>query len=417
MSGSKSFTLNVSSKVAVATALGAGVVVGAGLAYVINRVNEHTHLTQQISSLHETILQVRRDLASLETGLTQKDFNFDKDGLTQEDVLEEVSATRSSPFRKKTVSFSSTTSGSYKTAREYDSDNRATDTDYFSPDEDDDEFFDLSPEDGSMPISYGDSYASPTDIERISPVSQEYDEDFQHFLHKIDQLLDGGIEDQSEAYTMLKNKEHENSRNTEYLWRLAKATRNMAVIQEKLGVKEEKEQLINEAFEYAASALQFCQDSADVHKWYAILAGARGEYMGMKDRIESGNVFKEHIDKALQINPKDSTLHHLLGRFCFEVSQLTWIERKVAKTIFGNVPSSTFSEALHHFMAAEELRPTGWKENRLFIAKCNIQLGNFSVASTWLKQAADSPFITPEDEIVQKEVLELQEKCSSYPEF
>lgn len=60
-----------------------------------------------------------------------------------------------------------------------------------------------------MPISYGDSYASPTDIERISPVSQEYDEDFQHFLHKIDQLLDGGIEDQSEAYTMLKNKEHE----------------------------------------------------------------------------------------------------------------------------------------------------------------------------------------------------------------
>lgn len=47
-------------------------------------------------------------------------------------------------------------------------------------------------------------------------------------------------------------------------------------------------------------------------------------------------------------------------------------------------------------MAAEELRPTGWKENRLFIAKCNIQLGNFSVASTWLKQAADSPFITPE---------------------
>lgn len=51
-----------------ATALGAGVVVGAGLAYVISRVNEHTHLTQQISSLHETILQVRRDLASLETG-------------------------------------------------------------------------------------------------------------------------------------------------------------------------------------------------------------------------------------------------------------------------------------------------------------------------------------------------------------
>lgn len=47
-------------------------------------------------------------------------------------------------------------------------------------------------------------------------------------------------------------------------------------------------------------------------------------------------------------------------------------------------------------MAAEELRPTDWKENRLFIAKCNIQLGNFSVASTWLRQAADVPIITPD---------------------
>lgn len=60
-----------------------------------------------------------------------------------------------------------------------------------------------------MLISYGDSsYAPPSDIERISPVSLD-DEDFQLFLHKIDQLLDGGSEDQSEAYTMLKNKEHE----------------------------------------------------------------------------------------------------------------------------------------------------------------------------------------------------------------
>ncbi|XP_042890883.1 regulator of microtubule dynamics protein 1-like [Penaeus japonicus] len=417
MSGSKAITLNVSSKVVVATALGAGVVVGAGLAYVISRVNEHTHLTQQISSLHETILQVRRDLASLETGLTQKDFNFDKDGLTQDDVLEEVSATRSSPYRKKTVSFSSTTSGSYKTAREYDSDNRATDTDYFSPDEDDDEFFDLSPEDGSVLITYGDSFASPTDIERISPVSQEEDEDFLLFLHKVDQLLEGTTEDQSEVYTMMKSKEYKYSKNAEFLWRLAKATRNMATIQEKLGVLEEKERLINEAFEYAKYALQLHEDSADVHKWYGILAGARGEYMGVKDRIESGNVFKEHIDKALQINPKDSTLHHLLGRFCFEVSQLSWIERKVAKTIFGNVPTSSFSEALQHFMAAEELRPTDWKENRLFIAKCNIQLGNFSVASTWLRQAADVPIITPDDEIVHKEVLELHGKYSSYLEF
>lgn len=60
----------------------------------------------------------------------------------------------------------------------------------------------------SVLITYGDSFASPTDIERISPVSQEEDEDFLLFLHKVDQLLEGTTEDQSEVYTMMKSKEY-----------------------------------------------------------------------------------------------------------------------------------------------------------------------------------------------------------------
>ncbi|KAK8720770.1 hypothetical protein OTU49_013117 [Cherax quadricarinatus] len=64
MSGHKSFTLSVNSKVA-------GVVVGAGTAYLLTRISEHTRLTQQISSLHATILEVK-DIASLETGDMRK---------------------------------------------------------------------------------------------------------------------------------------------------------------------------------------------------------------------------------------------------------------------------------------------------------------------------------------------------------
>ncbi|XP_069936164.1 uncharacterized protein [Cherax quadricarinatus] len=129
MSGHKSFTLSVNSKVA-------GVVVGAGTAYLLTRISEHTRLTQQISSLHATILEVK-DIASLET-------EFDKAyGYTEY-------PSSHSEFRKKTVSFSSTTTtGSYKTAQYETDSSRATDTDYYSPDEEEEgEFFDLSPENG-----------------------------------------------------------------------------------------------------------------------------------------------------------------------------------------------------------------------------------------------------------------------------
>ncbi|XP_042238885.1 regulator of microtubule dynamics protein 1-like isoform X2 [Homarus americanus] len=399
MSGGKTITLNVSSKVAVAAALGAGVVVGAGTAYLLTRLNEHTRLTQQISSLHATILEVKKDIASLET-------DFDRAyGRT------EFSSPRASAFRKKTVSFSSTTtSGSYKTAPEYDTDSsKANDTDYFSPDEDDDEFFDLSPEEEEGVNSYGEN--GKIESGQLSSLLDEEDHLYQLFK-QVDQVIDGTGDEQTQAYNLLKNEENEYADNPEFLWRVAKATRNMAAIQEKLGNEKDKETLICDAFGYAAKALDLDKENAEIHKWYAILAGARGEFLGIRERVKSGTIFKKHIDRALQLKAKDSTLHHLLGRFCYEVSQLSWLEKRAATALFGEVPSSTYEEALHHFTAAEMLRPSGWKENRLFVAKCHIQLNNYSTAASWLERAAVAPIITPDDEIVQKEVLELQDKYS-----
>ncbi|KAK7076822.1 Regulator of Microtubule Dynamics, partial [Halocaridina rubra] len=324
----------------------------------------------------------------------------------------------SSSFRKKNVSFcSTTTTGSYHTARDYDTDSsRANDTDYFSPDEDDDEFFDLSPDDGLEVISFGDRIVSSPERKRPSPLSPEEEELYEVF-QQVDHLNDGTGEEQTKAYNLLKTEEPQYSENAELLWRLAKATRNMAAIQEKLGNNKEKETLIFEAYDFAEKALSFNKDHAEIHKWYAILAGARGEFLGIRERVQSGNVFKKHIDHALELNPRDSTLHHLLGRFCYEVSQLSWLERQAAATLFGEVPSSSFEEALDHFQAAEKLRPKGWKENRLFIAKCNIQLGDYRSAALWLQQAFDAPIVTPDDETVQKEVWELQVRYSSYADL
>ena len=80
-------------------------------------------------------------------------------GHWQVDKNNEKFKSNSSSERKKSVSFCSNTStGTYKTAKDgYSSDSSATksnyDTDYFSPDEDD-EFFDLSPSDDDRFLYY-----------------------------------------------------------------------------------------------------------------------------------------------------------------------------------------------------------------------------------------------------------------------
>ncbi|CAG7734690.1 unnamed protein product [Allacma fusca] len=160
---------------------------------------------------------------------------------------------------------------------------------------------------------------------------------------------------------------------------------------------------------YAQRALELNEDSADAHKWLAISTGSRGEFLKINEKIQNGYLFKEHIDRAVQINPADASLYHLLGRFCFEVSQLSWVERRVASTLFSEPPSSTVEEALQHFLSAEN-KGKPFIENRLFISKCYISLSDYPKAAHWLTLASQLSAMTSNDEKAQVEVLELLPK-------
>ena len=75
------------------------------------------------------------------------------------------------------------------------------------------------------------------------------------------------------------------------------------------------------AIAYAEKALAK-KPSAEAHKWYGVSVGARSEFGSVQEKIQDGFTFKEHIDKAVKMNPKDPVLHHLLGRFNYEVSDV-----------------------------------------------------------------------------------------------
>ena len=48
------------------------------------------------------------------------------------------------------------------------------------------------------------------------------------------------------------------------------------------------------------------------------------------------------------------------------------------------------------FTQAEKLKPEGWKENRLFLAKCYIGLGDYPTAVAWLDRADAIPMAMPD---------------------
>merc|ERR1712013_723158 len=92
----------------------------------------------------------------------------------------------------------------------------------------------------------------------------------------------------------------------------------------------------------------------------------------------------------------------------------SWIERKMATTLFASPPSASLPEAIDHFLQAERLKPDGWKENRLFIAKCHIGLGDYNQAVIWLDKADSIPLASQDDKVSQQEVDELLVKYEKY---
>jgi len=404
--------LSTRQKAALAVALGTGVVLGAGGIIVYQRLSENVSLSvtgrdfsNELTTLSQSIDQLRKDIENLRgcgvkggpggdtpvlKSALKKYSNYtsnqlDPTAATSQEQQQASSCLELPPLmtmRQRSLSQSSSFT------------NGSSSTEYFSA------------------IS-SDEEAAQQDI--IQNMSFEEEENI-GILNQVDELMEGREAQQQEALRLLHTHSQELGESPAYLWRLCKAQYLLAMLAGQADDFERKKNLVLAAIKSGEAALRLDESNSEAHKWYAIALGSRGEFGGVREKILDGFEFKKHIDKAAELNPRDYVTHHLLGRFCYEVSQLSWLERKMAATLFAEPPTATYDEAVQHFLSAEQMKPGGWKENRLFIAKCHIGLGAVVQAVEWLEKADSIP-LAPEsyreginDRISQDEISKLLTK-------
>ncbi|KAM8920727.1 regulator of microtubule dynamics protein 3 [Pelodytes ibericus] len=230
------------------------------------------------------------------------------------------------------------------------------------------------------------------------------DEELLQLLQKSDQFSCGDFEQKKEGFQLLHSNKSMYGEHQDFLWRLARSYSEMCETTEDI---QEKKTYAFDGKEEAESALQKGDQSAECHKWFAILCGQLSEHEGIQKRIQLGYLFKEHIERAISLKSDDPKCYYLLGRWCYEVSNLGWLERKAASALYETPPSSTIHEALQNFLKAEELMPGFSKALRIYIAKCYKELGNISTAAHWLKCAAELPTTTKEDQELASSMEEI----------
>uniref|UniRef100_A0A2K6QMG2 Regulator of microtubule dynamics protein 2 n=1 Tax=Rhinopithecus roxellana TaxID=61622 RepID=A0A2K6QMG2_RHIRO len=211
-------------------------------------------------------------------------------------------------------------------------------------------------------------------------------------LQKVDHLRmsESG---KSESFELLCDHKEKFRDEIEFMWRFARAYGDMYELSTNT---QEKKHYANIGRTLSERAINRAPMNGHCHLWYAVLCGYVSEFEGLQNKINYGHLFKEHLDIAIKLLPEEPFLYYLRGRYCYTVSKLSWIEKKMAATLFGKIPSSTVQEALHNFLKAEELCPGYSNPNYMYLAKCYADLEENQNALKFCNLALLLPTVTKE---------------------
>ena len=192
----------------------------------------------------------------------------------------------------------------------------------------------------------------------------------------------------------------------EILWRLAQVHFDIA---DQTEDEEVHKAHFYPGFEAAKKAIAIDPNSARANHWYATLIGKIGMLEGTKQKIINSYEVEEFGLKAIELDPSYDGSLHLLGRWHYELADLSWVERTVAKIVYETPPKASFEESVEFYKKAIEAKPDEVR-HYLWIGKALIKLKDKDEAKRYLLTATE---MTPQDDadrLMQKEAAELLKK-------
>ncbi len=160
------------------------------------------------------------------------------------------------------------------------------------------------------------------------------------------------------------------------------------------------------AITYAKIALKHHPESDEAHVAMAIAAGRTALTKSGKEKISTVKDIRQHAEKAIQINPNNFKAWHILGKWNYEVSNLSVIEKAATKVFYGGLPNASFKASVAAYEKAKALKP-GFVLNYLELAKAYKKNGEKQKAIESLKTAISLPVATEDDPRIKNEAASL----------
>ena len=142
--------------------------------------------------------------------------------------------------------------------------------------------------------------------------------------------------------------------NAEVLWRLARAYVDLGNVEKE---KAKQRGLYKTAESYAKKGIQVDPNDSRCHTYDGVAVGKVALGEGSKEKVRLSAEVKKSVEKAIELDPKNDTAYHLLGRWHRNVANLNGISKAFAKILYGGLPPASNQEAAEYLKKATELAP------------------------------------------------------------
>ena len=225
------------------------------------------------------------------------------------------------------------------------------------------------------------------------------------YFERIDSLRE--LSKYQQVMEMLQERRQSNSDNPEVLWRLGQTHVDIGELAESSEVAEEH---YATGLELGKQAIELAPNSAHAHLTVAIAQGRVALSSGTQRKVELSRGIKEHVDRAIELDPTLDLAYHVRGRWHYEIADLGWFTNTIVKVVYGGMPDASFEKAASDFRRAIEIRDR--VAHRLKLAEAYIKMGQEDQARAQLRRAIDMPLDMEEARKYQEEARQLLREIS-----
>ena len=173
--------------------------------------------------------------------------------------------------------------------------------------------------------------------------------------------------------------------------------------------KNSKRLFVETSFSFAKRALLADSNNADANYAMAMASGKMIDVETENKKIVAlVNEIKKYADKALSINPSHAKAHYTLGKWHYEMTNLSGIKKIAVKLFYGGLPGGDMDSAILHMEKCKNLEPY-FVTNYLDLAKAYKDNHQPAKAIEVLTRLVKLPTRTTDDVALKAEGAKLLE--------